>query len=149
MTNHLAPWTNPHRIGSAVYQRFGIESHRGKNKNIVSYNAVVLKDQMLIEIVFNTARYPSGSSLVDTCMAVICLRQYIFIIFLPMKPCFLYVTIILCEKQVIIVFKKIDDNIVIIDKLLLNSHNLRFLITMLRRRWDSNQKVIVTLATED
>jgi hypothetical protein len=60
------------------------------------------------------------------------------------------VTFILCEKQVIIVFKKnIDDSIVVIDKLLLNSHNLRFLITMLRRRWDSNQKVIVTLATED
>ena len=104
---------------------------------------------MLIEIVFNTARYSSGSSLVDTCMAVICLRQYIFIIFLSMKPCLLYIRFILCEKQVIIVFKKIDDSIVVIDKLLLNSHNLRFLITMLRRRWDSNQKVIVTLATED
>ena len=110
----------------------------------------MLKDQMLIEIVFNTARYPSGSSLVDTCMAVICLRQYIFIIFLSMKPCLLYIRFISCEKQVIIVFKKnIDDSIVVIDKLLLNSHNLRFLITMLRRRWDSNQKVIVTLATED
>jgi hypothetical protein len=66
-----------------------------------------------------------------------------------MKPCLLYIRFILCEKQVIIVFKKIDDSIVVIDKLLLNSHNLRFLITMLRRRWDSNQKVIVTLATED
>jgi hypothetical protein len=40
---------------------------------------------------------------------------------LSMKPCLLYVTFISCEKQVIIVFKKIDDSIVVIDKLLLNN----------------------------